>query len=73
MNEKAPTGINLYYAQKARIDVNDEYLENICERDLQMIRKAFGYVAIAPFAGAMMMYVFRLAAQDYSITRNFSQ
>ena len=37
-----------------------------------MMRKAFGYVAIAPFAGAMMMYVSKLAAQDWSITRNFA-
>lgn len=72
MTEKAPTGVNLYYAQKARIEINDEYLEYICERDLQMMRKAFGYVVIAPFAGAMMMYITRLAVQDYSVTRNFA-
>eukprot|EP00493_Phyllostaurus_siculus_P002094 UN02105 len=72
MSKNAPEGVSLYYAQKARIEINDEYLENICERDLQMMRKAFGYVVIAPFAGAIMTYGARLAAQDYSLTRNFA-
>jgi len=64
--------VGKYYAQKARIEINDEYLERIGEKDLIMMRKAFGYVVIAPFASVAMMYAFRLATQDYSVTSNFA-
>ena len=63
--------VGKYYAQKARIEINDEYLERIVEKDLQMMRKAIGYVAIAPFAGVAMMYAFKLATHDISLTTNF--
>jgi len=60
-----------YYAQKARIEINDEYLERIDERDLGLMRKAFGYVVIAPFASVAVMYAAKLATHDFSLSWNF--
>jgi len=48
--------VSKYYAQKARIEANDEYLERINEKDIDIMRKALGYVVIAPFVSVGVLY-----------------
>ena len=48
--------VSKYYAQKARIEANDEYHERINEKDLDVMRKAFGYVVVTPFVSLGVLY-----------------
>ena len=63
--------ISTYYKQKSNLEVNDEYLESVSQKDIDLMIKAFAYVIIAPFAGITFMYLAKLAKSDISISKNF--
>ena len=63
--------VSRYYRQKAHIEAPDEYLERINEGDIDIMRKALGYVVIAPFVSVGAMYLAKLVKRDYSMSENF--
>lgn len=65
--------VGKYYAQKARTEINDEFLDHVSESDLGIMRKAFGYVLIAPLLSIGVMYAAKKAKQDVSMTQSFVQ
>ena len=60
--------VGKYYAQKARTEINDEFLTHVSETDMSIMRKAFGYVLIAPLLSVGIMYAAKKAKQDVSMT-----
>ena len=63
--------VGKYYAQKARTEINDEFLDHVSETDLTVMRKAFGYVLIAPLLSVGLMYAAKQAKKDVSMTQSF--
>ena len=63
--------VSKYYAQKARIEANDEYLERINETDIDIMRKAGAWVLIAPFVSVGVLYTLQMAKKDWSMAENW--
>ena len=60
-----------YYKEKAQINVNDEYLERISEKDIDLMTKSLGILMITPFASFGLMYAAKKAKTDVSRADNF--
>lgn len=63
--------VQKYYRHKANIQANDEYLERINEGDIDMMRKAFAGIVVAPFLSVLAMYCAKELKKDTSMSENF--
>jgi len=63
--------VQKYYRQKANLGVQDEYLERITEKDIDMMQKSFGIIVMTPFLTAAVMYAAKGLKRDFSMNESF--